>query len=556
MPPRDPVTQLNTHEVTNQPPPLVDYNLYGGDSVLRDAVHREGGGWADDKLSAFGAVLGRESTLALGANANRYTPELRAFDRYGQRIDEVEFHPSYHELMALGIEHQVHSIAWTAEQPGGHVVHTALEYLLTQVEAGVCCPLTMTNAAVPILRRQPQLAREWESRVLSQHYDLRAVPIGEKRGATIGMAMTEKQGGSDVRANTTRARALGACDQGEAFALTGHKWFCSAPMSDAFFTLAYTDEGLSCFFVPRWHPDGSRNPILIQRLKDKLGNRSNASSEIEYNDTWACLVGNEGEGVKTILEMVHHTRLDTALAAAGLMRQAVVQAVHHARYRRAFQKNLIDQPLMQNVLADLTLEWLTATIMIMRVARAYDETATSEEAGLFARLSVAVAKYWINKRLPQLVYEAMECLGGAGYVEESILPRLYREAPLNSIWEGSGNVICLDVLRTIERSPAALEVFLAEVELAKGGDRRLDALVGEIRKTFASASQSNREQHARSLVEDLALAMEASLVIRHMPGSISSVFVESRLGTDRGHAFGTLPPGSAFTEIIAHAQAS
>lgn len=555
MPPRDPSTQLDTHEVTNQPPPLVDYNLYDGDAVLREALHREGGGWAEDKVRAFGAALGSERVLALGATANRFTPELRAFDRFGQRIDEVEFHPSYHELMALGIEHGVHSIAWGAEQPGGHVVHTALEYLLTQVEAGVCCPLTMTNASIPMLRRQPALAEQWEPLILSSHYDPRAVPVSEKRGATIGMAMTEKQGGSDVRANTTRAHELGACEQGQAFALTGHKWFCSAPMSDAFFTLAYTDKGLSCFFVPRWHADGSRNPILIQRLKDKLGNRSNASSEIEYKDTWACLVGNDGEGVKTILEMVHHTRLDTALAAAGLMRQAVVQAVHHATHRHVFQKRLIDQPLMQNVLADIALEWLAATIMIMRVARGYDETAASEEAGLFARLSVAVAKYWINKRLPQLVYEAMECLGGAGYVEESILPRLYREAPLNSIWEGSGNVICLDVLRTIERTPDSLEIFLAELELAQGGDTRLDAMVGEIRKNFSGASETNREQRARSLVESLALALQASLVIRHTPPPIAAAFLESRLGAQRGHVYGTLPAGSPFEDIIALAQA-
>ena len=555
MPPRDPTSQLDTHEVTNQPPPLVDYNLYDCDPVLREALHREGGGWAEEKVRAFGAVLGSEHSLALGEAANRFVPELHAFDRYGQRIDEVEFHPAYHELMALGIEHELHSIAWRAEQPGGHVVHTALEYLLIQVEAGVCCPLTMTNAAVPILRRNQPLAREWEPKILSSHYDPHAVPVFEKQGATIGMAMTEKQGGSDVRANTTRARELGACDQGQAFALTGHKWFCSAPMSDAFLTLANSDKGLSCFFVPRWRPGGNRNPILIQRLKDKLGNRSNASAEIEYKDTWAVLVGNEGEGVKTILEMVHHTRLDTALAAAGLMRQAVVQAVHHAEHRRAFQKRLIDQPLMQNVLADLALEWLAATIMVMRVARSYDETVASEEAGLFARISVAVTKYWINKRLPALVYEAMECLGCAGYVEESILPRLYREAPLNSIWEGSGNVICLDVLRAIERTPASLEAFLAEVELARGSDRRLDAIVDDIKNHLGGATEANPQWRARALVENMALALQASLVIRHTAPAIAEVFLESRLGPGRGHVYGTLPANCPFDDIIALALA-
>ncbi len=554
MPPRDPINQLDTHEVTNQPPPLVDCNLYDSDPVLSEALHREGAGWAEDKLRAFGSVLGSERVLALGEAANRFPPELRAFDRYGQRIDQVTFHPAYHELMALGIEHEVHAIAWRTKGRGGHVAHTALEYLLVQVEAGVCCPLTMTSAAIPTLRRQKGLAEAWEPRILSSRYDPRALPAAEKSGATIGMAMTEKQGGSDVRANTTKARSLGPCELGEAFALTGHKWFCSAPMSDAFLTLAYSDRGLSCFFVPRWRPDGRRNPILIQRLKDKLGNRSNASAEIEFKDTWACLVGGEGEGVKTIIEMVHHTRLDTALAAAGLMRQAVVQAVHHATHRRAFQKRLLDQPLMQNVLADLVLEWLAATVTVMRVARGYDEAEGSPEAKLFARLAVAVAKYWINKRLPALVYEAMECLGGAGYVEESIMPRLYREAPLNSIWEGSGNVICLDVRRAIEKTPAALEVFLAEVALAKGSDRRLDAVVTRIKEHLGKDAETSPEWRARGLVELLALGLQASLVIRHAPTAVADAFLASRLGSDRGHVYGTLPAGVRVQEIIALAQ--
>ena len=554
MPPRDPITEFDTHEVTNQPPPLVDYNLFGADSVLRQAVDREGGAWAGPRLEAFGALLGSERVLALGEQANRFPPELRAFDRYGRRIDEVEFHPAYHELMTLGIEHQVHSIAWRAPESGGHVVHGALIYLMMQVEAGVCCPLTMTNAAIPSLRQQPDLAADWEQRILSSDYDPRPLPASEKRGVTIGMAMTEKQGGSDVRANSTRARRLGPCDQGEAFALTGHKWFCSAPMSDAFLTLAYSDDGLSCFFVPRWRPDGSRNPILVQRLKNKLGNHANASSEIEYKDTWACLIGPEGAGVKTIIDMVHHTRLDTAVAAAGLMRQAVVQAVHHAAHRRAFQKHLIEQPLMQSVLADLALECLAATMMVMRVARAYDEAAGNEAAAQFARLAVAVTKYWVNKRLPALVYEAMECLGGAGYVEESILPRLYREAPLNSIWEGSGNVICLDVLRAISRTPATLESYLAELELTKGGDRRLDALVTRIKTRVGDAGRSNPEPRARVLVEELALALQASLLLRHAPRPIAEAFIASRLGDARGQVYGAVPDGFPSEEIIALAR--
>ncbi len=553
MPPRDPIRHLETHEVTNQPPPLVDYNLFASDPVLGAALRREGAAWAEPRLEAFGAVLGQERSLKLGETANRYGPELRTFDRFGQRIDEVEFHPAYHDLMALGIEHEVHSIAWRP-QAGGHVAHTALEYLLVQVEAGVCCPLTMTHAAVPTLRRQGAIAVAWEPSILAAHYDQRPVPAAEKRGVTIGMAMTEKQGGSDVRANSTRARALGPCALGQAFALTGHKWFCSAPMSDAFLTLAYSDKGLSCFFVPRWRPDGGRNSIMIQRLKDKLGNHSNASAEIEYKDTWACLVGEEGQGVRTIIEMVHHTRLDTTLAAAGLMRQAVVQAVHHASHRRAFQKRLIDQPLMANVLSDLVVESVAATIMVMRVARAYDEAAGDEAARLFARVAVAVAKYWINKRLPNLVYEAMECLGGAGYVEDSILPRLYREAPLNSIWEGSGNVICLDLLRAIDRTPAAIEAYFAEVELAKGSDLRLDGVVAQIRDRLGKGGTGTLQGGARILIEDLAVALQASLLIRHAPTVVADAFLASRLGAGRRLVYGTLPPDVVEQEILSLAQ--
>lgn len=550
MPPRDPVRIFDTHEVTNQPPPLADYNLFDADPVLSAAVKREGGGWAKKRLRSFGAALGTERAFELGMEANRHPPELRAFDSYGQRIDEVRFHPAYHELMALAIEHEVHSIAWSAREPGGHVVHAALEYLLVQVEAGVCCPVTMTAAAVPTLRHQQRIAREWEPKILAPKYDPRPLPLSEKRGATIGMAMTEKQGGSDVRANETRARHLGPCDQGQAFALTGHKWFCSAPMSDAFLTLAYSDKGLSCFFVPRWCPDGTRNRIILQRLKDKLGNRANASSEIEYKDTWACLVGEEGDGVRTIIEMVHQTRLDTALAAAGLMRQAVVRAVHHASHRRAFQKKLLDQPLMQNVLADLVLEWVAATMTVMRIARAYDESATSEEAATFARIGVAVAKYWVNKRLPSLVYEAMECLGGSGYVEESIMPRLYREAPLNSIWEGSGNVICLDVLRSIERMPGSLEIFLAELELARERDQHLEATIGKIKEEVRGNSGTKPEWRARILVELMALGLQASLVLRHAPPTMAEAFTASRLGDGCGRAYGTLPLQPPLDDLI------
>ncbi|MGH6947438.1 MAG: acyl-CoA dehydrogenase family protein [Kiloniellales bacterium] len=545
MPPRQPISVFDSHEVTNQPPPLGDYNLFDSDPVLRAALAREGAGWAADRARAFGAQLGSEQTAEFAEAANRYSPELRSFDRFGRRLDEVVYHPAYHELMTLAKGHEVHSIAWTATQPGGHVAHMALEYLLVQVEAGVCCPITMTYAAVPALRKQPDLAADWEARITAAAYDPRFVPAAEKAGVTIGMAMTEKQGGSDVRANTTRAKPLGPAGE---FELTGHKWFCSAPMSDAFLTLAQTPAGLTCFLVPRWRPDGTRNPFLIQRLKDKLGDRSNASSEIEYRGTWARLVGPEGHGVRTIVEMIHHTRLDTALAAAGLMRQAVVRAVHHASHRTAFQRVLSSQPLMRNVLADLVVEWAAATMMAARVARGFDEAATSPTAAPFSRIAVAIAKYWINKRLPSHVFEAMECHGGSGYVEESIMPRLYRQAPLNSIWEGSGNVICLDVLRTMEREPAAVEALFAELGAARGGDRRLDRALDRIGADLVD--KTDRELHARRIAERLAVALQAALLVRHGPTPVADAFCASRLDDDWGATYGTLPAGVAFDDII------
>ncbi len=445
---------FDSHAVVNQPPPLADYNLFESDPVLRAALDREGAGWAADELSAFGAIMGSEHAAELARSANDYPPELRAFDSAGRRLDEVAYHPAYHELMELAKAHEVHSIAWTSSQCGGHVAHMALEYLLVQADAGVCCPITMTYASLPTLRKNPDITQQWQARVTAAAYDRRFIPAAEKTGVTIGMAMTEKQGGSDVRASTTQARACGPAGEYE---LTGHKWFCSAPMSDAFLTLAQTKAGISCFLVPRWRTDGARNPFLIQRLKNKLGDRSNASCEIEYSRTWAQLIGAEGDGVRTIIDMVHHTRLDTALAAAGLMRQAVVQAVHHTSHRSAFGRLLAHQPLMRNLLADLTIEWVAATMLAARVARSFDKSADAPGATSFSRLAVAVAKYWINKRLPGHVCEALECHGGSGYVEGSIMPRLYRQAPLNGIWEGSGNVICLDVLRTLARDPAAAD---------------------------------------------------------------------------------------------------
>ncbi len=548
MPTRSPRTELATHRVENQVPPLEDVNLFEVDAALKEGLVREGAGWAEEQVRAFGALMGSERVIRLGYDANRYPPELRAFDRYGQRIDEVEYHPAYHELMRLAIEHGMPSLPWTAGRPGGHVAHAAMLYLLSQVEAGVCCPLTMTYAVVPALRRQPDVAAEWEPRVLSRVYDPRSIPASEKAGATFGMAMTEKQGGSDVRSNTTRARPLGAGGPGGEYYLTGHKWFCSAPMSDAFLTLAYTERGLSCFLVPRWLPDGTRNRILVQRLKDKLGNRSNASSEIEYQDTWARMVGEEGRGVRTIIDMVHHTRNDTVTAPASFMRQAVLQATHHARYRSAFGKRLCEQPLMRNVLADLIIEAEAATALALRIARGFDEAERDDGARAFSRIATAAAKYWLNKRAPGHVVEALECLGGAGYVEESILPRLYREAPLNGIWEGSGNVICLDVLRAMVREPESVDAFLGELELARGGDRRLDAAIEALRRSLTDTSDI--ELRSRSVTETMALCLQASLLVRHAPHAIADAFCATRLAGEHGQAYGTLPRGCDFAVIL------
>ena len=543
---RFPMTQLSTHTVTNQPPPLEDINLYELDRALVEGIRREGAASAEARIQAFGAQVGGAQLLRAGELANRHAPELHTFDRYGQRIDAVEFHPAYHTLMRAGLEAGIHSAAWSGA-PGGHVTHTALEYLLVQVEAGVCCPITMTYAAVPALRQQPEVGASWLPKILTAAYDARALPLAEKNAATIGMAMTEKQGGSDVRTNTTQALPLG----GDEYALTGHKWFCSAPMSDAFLTLAQTGAGLTCFLVPRWRPDGTRNPFFIQRLKDKLGNRANASAEIEYNDTFARRLGAEGHGVKTIIEMVHHTRLDTCLAAAGLMRQALVQAAHHAQYRRAFGARLIEQPLMRNVLADLALEAEAALLLTLRIARAYDEAPRSEDAAAFARVAVAIGKYWVNRNAPHAVAEALECLGGNGYVEESMMPRLYREAPLNSIWEGSGNVICLDVLRALTARTNTAATLLAELEPAAATEPRIAKLLDRARAILARPEQM--EKQARRLVETLALALQADLMLRHASAPAASAFVASRLADEGGFAYGTLPVGADCEAILRRA---
>ena len=537
------VLSAGTHAVVNQAPLLVDYNLFKTDGVLVEALEREGAGWARARLEEFGRLTGTEEAIRWGFQANENPPLLHTHDRFGHRIDEVEFHPAWHSLMRLSIEHGLASLPWTEQKQGAHVARAALMLLASENEAGHTCPVSMTYAVVPALRKQPDLAREWEPHIHRLKYDPRARPVAEKAGALMGMAMTEKQGGSDVRSNTTLAETTG----GGAYVLTGHKWFCSAPMCDAFLVLAQALGGLTCFLVPRWTPDGQRNQFHIQRLKSKLGNRSNASSEVEFDGAWARIVGEEGRGVSTIIDMVQHTRLDCVIGSASLMRQALVQAIHHTRHRKAFGRLLVDQPLMQNVLADLALESEAATILMMRLARAFD--ARQEDAGErgFARLATAAAKYWVSKRGPSQVNEALECLGGNGFVEECILPRLYREAPLNSIWEGSGNVICLDILRAMNKEPEAVESVLDEIRLARGSDRRFDAFTKILEKDL---TEPVAELEARLLAERLALALQASLLIRNSIPEVADVFCGSRLSDEGGRAFGTLSPSTNFQAII------
>ena len=540
-------SELRTHTVKNQAPPLVDINLYELDVALKEAVNREGAGWATAQLTAFGEALGSAEVQQWGEQANVNPPELRRYDRFGHRLDVVDFHPAYHKMFELAKQHEVHSAAWGAlaqEQGGGHVLHSALEFMLGQVESGVCCPLTMTYAAVPVLRRDPLLAETWIPKMINQQYDSAHLPAAVKKGLTVGMAMTEKQGGSDLRSNQTRAELS---DDGS-YRLTGHKWFCSAPMSDGFLTLAYRPKGLTCFFVPRFLFSGEKNNLRIERLKNKLGNKSNASSEIEYDQTWAMRLGAEGRGVPTIIDMVHHTRLDCALAAVGLMRQGLTQAIHHTRHRQAFGVPLIKQPLMKNVIGDLIIEYEAAVAMGFRVARAYDEGATDEHQSYFSRLAVAISKYWTNKRCSTFVNEAMECLGGAGYVEESILPRLYREAPLNGIWEGSGNVICLDVLRTCAKEPEALEALLAELEGQRGKDTRYDQALERMLRSLAS--EGDRAFQARRMVEQMGLLFQGSILLQHGFSAVTELFLETRLSSGGGSAFGTLPESNLIDELI------
>jgi len=539
-----------THEVFNQVPPLAGHDV-ADDPALLEGLHREGAGWAEAELHELGTLAGSEQAQEWGRLANTYTPVLRTHDRYGHRIDEVEYHPAYHELMTVAVRHGLHAAPWHDDRPGAHVARAA-KFYTWNVDAGHGCPISMTYAVVPALRRTPELAERFEPLLVSREYDFGLREPLTKRGLLAGMSMTEKQGGSDVRTNTTRA----VPQPDGSYLLTGHKWFTSAPMCDLFLVLAQAPSGLSCFLLPRVLPDGSRNRMHLQRLKDKLGNRSNASSEVEYDQAVAWLVGEEGRGVRTIIEMVNMTRLDCVIGAASGMRLGAVQAVHHATGRQAFGRHLVDQPLMRNVLADLAVESEAATTLMLRLAGAADRAVRGDEAeAALRRIGLAVSKYWLCKRWPMHAAEALECLGGNGYTEDFRMAAAYREAPLLSIWEGSGNVNALDVLRAMAGEPQTLQALLAEAEQAKGADPRLDAAITALGAEFADLSDLEVVQYrARRIVERMALVMQASLLVRHGHPAVADAFCASRLEGDWGRALGTLPPGVDTAAIIDRAR--
>ncbi|MFL6145744.1 MAG: acyl-CoA dehydrogenase family protein [Labedaea sp.] len=533
-----------THEVTNQVPPLVGHDV-AADPALLEGLRREGAGWAEAELHELGVLAGGEQAQDWGRAAHACPPVLRTHDRYGHRIDEVDFHPAWHSLMEVATRNGLHAAPWRDVRSGAHVARAAKFYVWGQVEPGHTCPISMTYAAVPALRHNPALAETFEPLLAAPDYDFGLRVPTAKRGLIAGMSMTEKQGGSDVRANTTRA--VPAADG--SYLITGHKWFTSAPMSDVFLTLAQAPGGLSCFLLPRVLPDGTRNRLFLQRLKDKLGNRSNASAEVEYEDAVGWLVGAEGRGVPTIIEMVNMTRLDCVLGAAASMRFGLVQATHHAQHRMAFGTRLVDAPLMTNVLADLAVEAEAATTVAFRLAGATERALAGDPAEeMFRRLALAVTKYWVCKRAPAHAAEALECLGGNGYIEESGMPRLYREAPLSSIWEGSGNVAALDALRAMAKQPESLEAFFAELDLSAGVDHRLDDAVARVRKELSDLTAI--ELRARRIVESLALVLQGSLLIRHAPRAVADAFCASRLAGDWGVAFGTLPAGTDVGSVI------
>ncbi|MEM9667814.1 MAG: acyl-CoA dehydrogenase family protein [Pseudomonadota bacterium] len=531
MQPRKPQSQLATHDVFNQPPPFLDINLFDGDIAVSEAVTSHGGDVHKSRLSEFGQRTGSAEVQEWAVQANRHTPVLKTHDRYGHRIDEVEFHPAYHNLMQLGLSAGTSGGAWRVDE-AGHVLHSALLFLLMQADGGVCCPISMTYAAIPALRANNAAASVWEPLLTEHEYDQRAVPISEKRAATMGMAMTEKQGGSDIRANTTRAEKTE-----DGWRVTGHKWFCSAPMCDAFLTLAHTDEGLTCFQVPRWTPDGERNALHVMRLKDKLGDKSNASSEIEYHGAYATMIGEPGRGVRTIIDMVQHTRLDCVVGSAGGMRVALANALWHTSHRTAFQRKLIDQPAMQRTLADLILDSEAATALTFRLARAFDRAGEDEREAAFARLATPVAKYWVCKRQPGFVYEALECHGGAGFIEEGPMPRYYRTAPLNAVWEGSGNVIALDILRAIGREKESFDALLDEINAIRGRNPTFDMAADRLSKW--SAPGELNEYNARGFAEHLGTLLSATALAQSVPDQVFSGYCATRLDPDaRAYGYG------------------
>ena len=536
----------DTHVVTNQVPPLVDHNP-ATSPVLMEALVREGGGWGADEVTELGAIAGSATAQRWGDLADRHIPVLHTNDRYGHRIDEIEYDPAYHELMRVAIGHGLHAAPWADDRPGAHVVRAAKMSVWTP-EPGHVCPISMTYAVVPALRHNPDLAAVYEPLLTSRTYDPELTIPTTKAGITAGMSMTEKQGGSDVRAGTTKAVPNGD----GSYSITGHKWFTSAAMGDVFLVLAQAPAGLSCFLLPRVLPDGTRNRMFIQRLKDKLGNHANASSEIEYDGAIAWLVGEEGRGVPTIIEMVNLTRLDCTLGSATSMRQGLTRAIHHTQHRKAFGAYLIDQPLMRNVIADLAVEAEAATIVAMRMAGATDAAVRGDERETtLRRIGLAAAKYWVCKRATPHAGEAMECLGGNGYAEDSGMPRLYREAPLMGIWEGSGNVSALDTLRAMATRPECVEVLFDELSSTAGHDPRLDTHTAALRESLADTA--TLEYRARKVAEDITLALQASLLVRHGHPAVAEAFLATRLGGDWGGAFGTLPAGLDLSPIIERA---
>ncbi|MGX5201409.1 acyl-CoA dehydrogenase family protein [Aliikangiella sp. IMCC44632] len=540
---------IETHQVFNQPTALENYNAYTSDQVLNHYIEKFGGAWGQERLSDYGHQVGNQ-LLTAGFSANQFKPEFETHDRFGHRIDQVNFHPAYHQLMDSAIRAGHHSLPWTTPDLGSHVIRAGIAYLHTQADPGSGCPLTMTFSAVPAIKHQPDIAKVWLPKITANHYDPQNRPFHEKQGVTIGMAMTEKQGGSDVRANTTKALPIDLRGGGKSYLLTGHKWFCSAPMCDAFLVLAQAEGGLSCFLLPRWRPDGTKNSMFIQRLKNKMGNISNASSEVEFREAFAWLIGEEGRGVKTILEMVSLTRFDCMLGSSAIMRLAVAQAIHHTGGREVFGQNLQQQPLMKNVLADLALESEAALAISLRLAKALDNQAQESER-LLLRIGTAIGKYWICKRAPQHTYEAMESIGGVGVVEDNVLARLYRESPVNAIWEGSGNIQCLDVARAIIKEPKVTANFINELEQAQAKFKAYDDSLGQLKN--ALAQNKIAETDLRYWVEKMALLWQASVLINYSPAFVAEAFINGRLGSRPSQMYGALQSNTAFEQLIERA---